>query len=399
MLLADFGADVIKVERMETGDDTRQFLPLVDGKEESGYFMYYNRNKKSIELDLKKQEAREIIYKIVKNVDIVVENYAPGVAARLGIDYDTLKQYNPKIIYGSISGFGQTGPYRNKTAYDIIAQAMGGFMSVTGERDGRPLKLGTSIADGNAGIHMAFAIMSAVYYRNKTGIGQYIDVSMQDTTFSTMENMVMLYTYGGVNYPRSGNHQTSAAPFNAFKAKDGKYVAIAVANDSLFSRCMTAMGMPELIDDPRFANNKTRKENEDIIDEIVGGWVSQKNSDEICELLEAVKIPVGTVLSIPELIEDPQLKARDMIVEMDHTTEGSVIMPGSPFKFSETKIDTFNSSPLLGENNEEILREYAECSDGEIDAYYKAGTIKRRNTGKYNYQYDQYELKGEKRVC
>ena len=203
LLLADLGAEVIKIERKNTGDDSRAFRPLPNIIEGSGYFMYMNRNKKSIELDLKDPNAQEIIYRLCKKADIVLENNAPGVTKKLGISYEDLKKYNPAIIYGSITGFGQTGPYKNKPAYDIIAQAMGGYMAVTGPKGGMPMKLGTSMGDSIAGVHMAFALMSAVYYRDRTGEGQFIDIAMMDSCFATLEYHVVIQSIGGVTPERN----------------------------------------------------------------------------------------------------------------------------------------------------------------------------------------------------
>ena len=374
VLLADLGAEVIKVEREKIGDDSHDYLPIQKGHE-SGYYMLYNRNKKSIELNLKDPGAQKIIYDITKNVDVVVENFAPGVAAKLGIDYDTLSQYNDKLVYASISGFGQTGPYRNKAAYDIIAQAMGGYMSVTGEPGGRPLKLGTSIADATAGIHAAFAILAGIFYRDRTGIGQYIDISMQDCVFTTMENIMMLKLWGGLHPTREGNRNKGAAPFNTYPTKDGKFVCVAVANDAMFYRCMDAMGMSQYNSDPRFMGNKGRKDNEDLLDDLVEGWTKQHDLDYICKKLDEYKVPGSPVLSIDEVVEDEQLLSRGMIVEMEHSVEGKVKMPGSPFKYSKTKIDTFASSPLLGENTCEILEKYAKYDEDEIRELYSKGTI------------------------
>ena len=374
VLLADLGAEVIKVEREKIGDDSHDYLPIQKGHE-SGYYMLYNRNKKSIELNLKNPAAQNIIYDIVKNVDIVVENFAPGVAAKLGIDYDTLSKYNDKIVYASISGFGQTGPYRNKAAYDIIAQAMGGYMSVTGEPGDRPLKLGTSIADATAGIHAAFAILAGIIYRNNTGIGQYIDISMQDCVFTTMENVMMLKLLGGLHPTREGNRNKGAAPFNTYPTKDGKFVCVAVANDAMFYRCMEAMDMPQYNSDPRFMGNKGRKDNEDLLDELVEGWTKQHDLDYICKKLDEYKVPGSPVLSVDEVVEDEQLLSRGMIVEMNHSVEGKIKMPGSPFKYSKTKIDTFESSPLLGENTCEILEKYANYAKEDIRKLYSEGTI------------------------
>lgn len=375
MMLADLGAEVIKVERKGIGDDSRQYLPLPELGRESGYFMYYNRNKKSIELDLKDPKAKEIIYRIGEHADVVVENFAPGVADRLGVGYANLKRVNPAIIYGSISGFGQNGPYRSKAAYDIIAQAMGGYMAVTGFKDGIPLKLGTSIADAGAGIQMAYAILAAVYYREKTGIGQYIDVSMQDTVFSTMENFIMMKTYGGITPTRNGNSNLGAAPFNTFCTKEGDYICIAVANDAMFARCMKAIGREDLIIDPRFSSNKYRKENEPLLNALVEAWTKTKTVDEVCTIMDESKVPVGRILNIDQLLEDPQLLHRGMVVEMEHVKEGKVKMPGCPLKFSETKVDVYAASPLLGEHTCEILRRYGGYSEQEIERLYQEGTI------------------------
>lgn len=375
MLLADLGATVLKVERKGVGDDSRQFLPLVEGRRESGYYIYYNRNKKSIELDLKDPAALEVVYRLAERADIVVENFAPGVADKLGIGYRQLRERSPRLIYGSISGFGQTGPYRAKAAYDIVAQAMGGYMAITGEKGGPPLKLGSSIADAGAGIHMAFALLAAVYYREKTGVGQYVDVSMLDVVFSTMENIVMLHTYGGAEPTREGNHNKGAAPFNTYPTRDGKYVCIAVANDAMFARCMQAIGEEGCVGDPRFQSNLARKNNEAALDEIVGRWTRAHDLEVICRIMDGNRVPVGPVREIRELCHDPQLLARDMLVTMRHSTEGDVLMPGSPFKYSETPVNTFRSSPLLGEDTREILRDYAGYAEAEIEALYRQGVI------------------------
>ena len=374
MMLADLGAEVIKVERKGLGDDSRQFLPLPSMENESGYFMYLNRNKKSIELDLKDQKSREVIYRLCKNVDMVVENYAPGVAARLGIDYDSLCKVKPDIIYGSISGFGQTGPYKSKAAYDVVAQAMGGYMAISGLRGGPPIKLGTSIADAGAGIHMAYALLAALYHKQNTGQGQYVDVAMMDTVFATLENFVVMYTYGKQVPTRNGNANLGAAPFNTFMTKDS-YVAIAVANNSLFEKFTNAIGRTDLLDIPRFQDNKGRKENEDELNEIVSEWTKTMSTEEVCKILDEYKVPVGPILGIEELINDSQIQAREMMVDIDHPTEGLIQVPGCPIKFSETKIDQFSPSPLLGENNQEILKTYGDYSDDEIQKLIDDGVV------------------------
>ena len=319
MLLGDLGAYVIKVEKKGTGDDSRQFRPKPNIKEGSGYTMYLNRNKKSVELDLKDETARGIIYRLCEKADIVLENYAPGVAKKLGIDYDTLKKYNPQIIYGSISGFGQTGPYRNKAAYDIIAQAMGGYMAVTGPKNGMPIKLGTSVGDSCAGLHMAFALMAAMYYRQRTGIGQYIDISMMDSVFATLENHVMIQTMYHITPVRNGNSNQNAVPFNTTK----------------------------------------------------------HTTKEVCQIFEDYKIPVGPILGIDQLVEDPHILAREMMIEVDHPYGGKIRMPGCPIKFSETKIDHFAPSSALGADTAQVLREIGGYTQKEIEDLAEAGIIPR----------------------
>ncbi|WP_130863674.1 CaiB/BaiF CoA transferase family protein [Bacilliculturomica massiliensis] len=352
MMLADLGAEVIKVEKNGTGDDTRAFMPMKDG--ESGYYLYLNRNKKSIALDMKKKESVEIVYRLAEWADVAVENFSPGVAERLGIGYDDLKKKNPAIIYGSISGFGQNGPYRCKPAYDVVCQAMGGFMSLTGEAGGKPYKLGPSIVDASAGIHMAFAIVSALFYREKTGVGQFIDIGMMDTAFSTLENFVVTKTLTGVTPTRNGNANLGSAPFNSYRTRDG-YVTIAVANNSLFDKLTTVMDRRDLLQDERLDQNYKRKMNEDILDVIIEEWTQNYTTKEICDMLDAAGVPVGPILGIDELISDPHLKEREMLVEIDSPVVGKVIYPGNPIKYSETKVDRFESAPGLGENTKEIL--------------------------------------------
>jgi|WetSurMetagenome_2_1015567.scaffolds.fasta_scaffold200815_1 CoA:oxalate CoA-transferase len=353
MMLADLGAEVIKIEKQGTGDDTHDFAPVQDG--ESGYFTYLNRNKKSLSLNLKSKEAIEIIKELATWADIVVENFSPGVVDRLGVGYDDLKAINPRIIYGSISGFGQSGPYSRKPAYDLVCQAMGGYMTITGEADGKPYKLGTSIADAAAGIHMAYALMAALYYREKTGVGQFIDVAMMDTVFSTLENFVVTKTLTGTAPSRNGNANLGSAPFNLYNTKDG-YVTIACANNKLFEKLTTAIDKRDLLMDPRYKENSLRKKNEITLNKSIEEWSSQHTTKEVCNTLEAAGIPVGPILTIDELVEDPHLKARNMLVDIPHPIFGTIRYPGNPIKYSETSDLRFKSAPLLGEHNEEILK-------------------------------------------
>lgn len=354
MLLADLGAEVIKIEKKGTGDDTHWFAPRKDG--ESGYFTYLNRNKKSIALDLKAPESVEIVKELAKWADIVVENFSPGVVDRLGVGYEDLKKVNPKIIYGSISGFGQTGPYKKKPAYDVVCQAMGGFMALTGEKGGKPYKLGPSIVDASAGIHMAFALMVALHYRDKTGVGQFIDVGMMDTAFSTLENFVVTKSLMGEAPTRNGNANLGSAPFNSYKTKDG-YVTIAVANNSLFDKLTKVMDRRDLFEAEQYKENHLRKQNEEELNAEVEKWTSQFTTAEVVEMLDEVSVPVGPILGVDELLEDPHLKERGMLVDIPHPLLGTLTYPGNPLKFSETSELCFEAAPLLGEHKDYILKD------------------------------------------
>lgn len=366
MMLADLGAEVIKVERKGIGDDTHFFAPRME--KESGYFAYLNRNKKSLSLDLKAPESVEIIKELAKWADVVVENFSPGVVGKLGVGYEDLKAVNPKIIYGSISGFGQTGPYRKKPAYDVVCQAMGGFMAITGDKDGKPYKLGTSIVDASAGIHMAYAIMVALYCREKTGIGQFIDVGMMDTAFSSLENFIVTKTLTGTAPTRDGNANLGSAPFNSFKSKDG-YVTIACANNALFKKLAVAIEREDLLEIPEYSENHFRKANEKALNAEVEKWTIERNTDEIVKILDAASVPVGPILGVDELVVDPHIEAREMLVEIDHPLLGKAKYPGNPLKFSETSEFSFERSPILGEHNDYVLKDILGMDDEKINAY------------------------------
>ena len=363
MMLGDLGAEIIKVERKGVGDETHYFAPMKN--DESGYFTYFNRNKNSLTLDLKAPEAVEIVKELAGWADIVVENFSPGVVDRLGIGYEDLKKVNPKIIYGSISGFGQTGPYKKKPAYDIVCQAMGGFMSLTGEKGGTPYKVGPSVVDALAGIHMAFALMSAVHHRDRTGEGQFVDVAMMDTAFSVLENFVVTKTITGEAPTRNGNANLGSAPFNSFRTKDG-YVTIACANNGLFKKLVKAIGREDLLEVEKYKENHLRKANEETLNPEIEKWTLQYNTDEVVKILDAASVPVGPILGIDELVEDPQIKARDMLVDITHPILGKVKYPGNPIKFSETSDLSFESAPLLGEHNDYVLKDVLKMSEEKI---------------------------------
>lgn len=363
MLLADLGADVIKVEAVGRGDDTRQFYPIRNGV--SGYFTYLNRSKRSITLNLKSPDGLKTALELAKWADVVVENFSAGTANKLGIGYEAIKAVNPEIIYASISGFGQSGPYSKKAAYDAIAQAMGGLTFLTGYPDQPPVKVGPAISDAASGTHAAVAILAALFYKNNTGKGQYIDIAMMDTVFSMLENSVPIKTLLGINPARIGNANPGSAPYNMYKTKDGN-VFISTANDSLFTRLIGVMGQPDLIKDPRFSTNPNRKLHETEIDPIVEAWTVQHTTAEVEKLLDEVGVPVASAKSVEELIDDPQLLLRDMVIEHDLPDVGPVKFPGNPLKLQETPPDTSRRAPTLGEHTDEVLREVLGYSDAEI---------------------------------
>lgn len=363
MLLADLGAEVVKVEAVGRGDDTRSFYPIKNGQ--SGYFTYLNRSKKSITLNLKSAAGRKVALDLARWADVVVENFSAGTIKKLGLGYEDVRAVNPHIIYASISGFGQSGPYSGKAAYDAVAQAMGGMTYLTGYPDAEPVKVGPAISDAATGVHTAVAILAALHHRTQTGEGQYIDVAMVDTVFSMLENSVPILTMMGENPGRIGNANPGSAPYNMYRTKDGS-VVIATANDSLFTRLIGAMGQPELMEDPRFCSNPLRKHNEKAIDAIVEDWTQRYATAEIEAMLDAVGVPVASAKSVEQLVGDPQLNHRGMVIEQEVPGVGPVKFPGNPLKLQNTPPDTSRPAPQLGEHTEDILHEMLNCSDADI---------------------------------
>lgn len=366
MLLADLGAEVIKVEAPKKGDDTRMFAPIRQG--ESGYFMYLNRCKKSITLDLKQKEGKKIAKELAQWADVVIENFSPGTMEKLELDYERIKKMNPEIIYASISGFGQTGPYRNKVAYDAVAQAMGGWTALTGFPDTTPVRVGPALSDAATGIHAMAAILAAVIYKQKTGKGQYIDIAMMDTVFSMLENAVPIKTLMGENPDRIGNSNPSSAPYNLYRTKES-HIVIATANDALFKKLIGVMGKPELIEDERFATNPDRKKNEKALDAIIEEWTMQHTNQEIEQMLNEVRVPVASLKTIAELVDDPQIANRNMLVSLEHPVVGTVRYPGNPLKLQETPPQPTERAPMLGEHTDRILRDVLHYGQEDIDKF------------------------------
>lgn len=354
MLLADLGADVTKIEVPGRGDDARLFGPFAQG--ESGYFMTLNRNKRGMTLDLRRPEGRAVFTDMIASADVLLENFTAGTMEEWGLGYEDLKKLNPRLVYASITGFGRFGPYAQRVAFDAIAQAMGGLMSITGYPDKPPTRVGTSLGDINAGVFTAVGILAALLQRSRTGEGQQIDISMHDCIFAILENAVTRYTIGGQNPARIGSRHASVAPYDVFKASDG-HVIIACANQATWERLCVAMDKKHLITDTRFLLNDNRATNITDLSEIINTWAGSHTLQEILTLLEGHSVPAAPILTIADLADNPHLKARNMLIETAHPVAGKVIIPGNPIKLSASPDTIETPAPVLGQHTEEILTE------------------------------------------
>ena len=352
MILRDLGAEVIKIEQPGTGDEARDFGPFKN--DFSLYFMSVNRGKKSVTLNLKSPRGKELFLELVKSSDILVENFRPGTMEKLGLDYESLKEHQPSLLYAACSGFGQTGPYAMRGAYDMIIQGMGGIISITGEPDRPPVRVGTSIGDITSALFTAIGILSALRHRDQTGEGQLIDVGMLDCQVAILENaMVRYFSTGDIPRPLGRRHP-AITPFEVFESADG-YVVIAIGNNELWRKFCEHVGQPELINDERFNTNALRTENHESLFPILAEIMCHRATDEWVEALEAIGVPCGPVNTVDKVANDPQVLARDMIAEVKHDTTGTVQVPGIPIKLSETPGQIDAPAPNLGEHTSEIL--------------------------------------------
>lgn len=360
MLLGDMGADIIKIEPPVVGDDSRQFGPYIE--DESVYFMSLNRNKKSMTLNLKKEKGKEIFKEMIKRADVVIENYRPGTMEKLGLGYDKLKEINPSIIYAAVSGFGHTGPYSNKAAYDAVIQAMSGLMSVTGQKEGNPTRVGTSISDINAGLFATIGILAALNYRNQTGIGQKVDVAMLDSSVAILENAVSRYLVNQEIPKPSGNRHKSITPFESYKTSDGE-IMIAAGNDVLFRKLCQLFGKEEWINDEKFKSNYMRTENVELLEEYITEITVSKTTTEWQILLDQYGIPNSPINTVDKVLENPQIIHREMIQEVEHPTAGKTKILGVPIKLSESPGKIISPSPTLGQHTGEILKDLIGITD------------------------------------
>ena len=355
LMLGDNGADVIKVEIPGSGDDTRKWGPPFIG-EESAYYLSINRNKRSLTLNLQDAQAQEVFMKLAQDIDVVVENFTPGVMGRFGLDYDAVKAVNPKVVYCSISGFGQDGPYRNRPAYDQIMQGVGGLMSITGEPDGEPQKIGIAVTDIGAGMWSAFAIMAALNHRGKTGEGQYIDISMLDAQVAWLTYQAAFFFANGEAPKRMGAAHPTLVPYQAFMCKDGKYINVAVGSERIWERFCQGIEREDLKDHPDYATNSVRVNNRGAMVSMLQEIFLTRPVAEWVKDLQTANVPCGPINDLADVFADPQVLARNMYLEMAHPTLGSIKQTGLPIKFSLTPGGLDRHPPLLGEHNQEILK-------------------------------------------
>jgi len=365
MMLADMGANVIKIEQAGKGADERQNGPFQNG--ESAYFMNLNRNKKGITLNLKSSKGKEIFKELVKKADVVVENYRPGTMDKLGLGYDVLKEINPRIVYGAVSGFGQYGRYSQRPGYDIISQAMSGLMSTTGWPGGQPTRSGTAMGDVLGGLSVTIGILAALHNRSHSGLGQMVDVALVDSAVASLEIINMIYFVEGRLPQRIGNRYESVYPYDSFQAKDD-LVIIAGGNDKLWNLLCNLMERPDLIEHPKYKLNRDRVANNAEVKKIVEEWTSTRNVSDIVDQLLTAGIPAAPIYNIEQVANDPHIGGdREMFVPTEHPKAGPITLTGSHIKFSDTKTAIRTPAPALGEHNDAILASMLGLSQEEIN--------------------------------
>jgi formyl-CoA transferase len=373
MFLGDLGAEVVKVEQPGAGDDTRGWGPPFAGGE-SAYYLCINRNKQSLTLDLKSQRAVELLRQLVKAADVIIENFRPGTMERLGLGEKKLRELNPRLIYASLTGFGADGPMSDWPGYDLIVQAWGGLMSITGTPDGEPVKVGVAIIDLVAGLMLGKAITAALFAREKIGVGQRIDTSLLEAEVASLINVGSNYLIGGKVPSRWGNAHPNIVPYQNFQTADG-YLVIGVASEVIWKRFCGAIGQRDLSNDSRFADNSKRVENRSELIALLSEIFLQRRNDAWFKLLTDAEVPCAPVQTIDQVFQAPQVLQRDMLIEVDHPTAGKVRMAGIPVKFSVTPAAVRLPPPLLGQHNETILKSWLGLSADSIDELKKEKII------------------------
>lgn len=380
-ILGDLGADVVKVEKPGEGDDTRKWGPPfvrdADGNEtaESSYYLSCNRNKRSLTLDFTKPEGKALALRLVGQADVLVENYKTGTLAKYGLSYDDLRDAHPRLVYCSLTGFGQTGPYAARAGYDFLVQGMGGIMSLTGEPGGEPMKAGVAIADLMAGIYAAVAILAALRHRDQAGRGQHIDMALLDSQVAWLSNAAQYYLTSGQVTPRYGNGHPTIVPYQTFQAADG-WIILAVGNDEQFRKFCAFAGRPELAADERYAKNRARVANRGELVPLLAGIIATKPAAYWLEGLEPLGVPCGPINRLDQVFTDPQVLARDMVVRMPHAAAAEpVALVGSPLKFSDTPVNYRHAPPTLGQHTGEVLGDWLKLDGAIVEALRAKGVV------------------------
>ncbi|HBV00538.1 CaiB/BaiF CoA transferase family protein [Thalassospira lucentensis] len=382
--LADLGAEVIKIERPGAGDDTRGWGPPF-AKDEAGndtteaaYYLTANRGKKSLTVDITKLEGQEIVRNLAAQSDVVLENFKVGGLAKYGLDYTSLAKINPKLVYCSITGFGQDGPYKDRPGYDFMIQGMGGLMSITGAPDeapgGQPMKVGVAVADIFTGLYATIGILSALRHRDATGEGQHIDLALLDVQTAVLANQAMNYLTTGVAPSRLGNAHPNIVPYEAFPSADG-YLILAVGNDSQFKSFCEVAGLNDLPADTRYVTNRSRVANRETLVPMIRRAMVTKTTDQWIAVLEKANVPCGPINTLDRVFDNPQVQHRGMIRYLDHPVAGKIPTVANPIKFSKTPISGETAAPMLGQHSDEILRKVADLSDEQIEKLRSAGII------------------------
>ena len=382
--LADFGADVIKVERPLNGDDTRSWGPPYlrdsEGKDtnEAAYYLCANRGKRAITVDLSKPQGQEIIRKLAMQSDVVIENYKVGQLKKYNLDYESLKQMKPDLVYCAITGFGQDGPYAHRAGYDFIIQGMGGLMSLTGERDdlagGGPQKAGVAITDLMTGMYATIAILAALTHRDKTGEGQFIDMALLDVQVAMLANMGSNYLTSGSTPKRWGNAHPNIVPYQSFATSDS-HIIVAAGNDTQYRKFVEIGGEPTLADDPRFISNPLRVQHRDVLVPLLKDMVKRRSKKEWIAALETAGVPCGPINDLAEVFQDPQVQAREMQIQMPHPTAGKLALVANPMKLSKTPVRYEQAPPILSQHTEQCLRELLQFDDKKIAMLRNQGII------------------------
>ncbi|TLP69657.1 CoA transferase [Pseudomonas nitroreducens] len=385
-VLADLGAEVIKIERPGVGDDTRgwgpPYMKAADGSDssEAAYYQSTNRNKLSVALNLATEEGQALVRALACECDVLIENYKAGSLAKYGLDYDSLSKVNPRLVYCSITGFGQTGPRAEEPGYDFIIQGMGGLMSITGEKDGvpgaSPQKVGVAVSDVMTGLYSVVAIQAALLAREKTGRGQHCDMALLDVQVAMLGNQSQNYLATGRSPGRQGNAHVNIVPYQVFSAQDMDFI-IACGNDSQFVSLCDAIGLPELPKDPRFTRNADRVRNRDVIVGKLAEHFQGDTADNWVRRIHAMKVPVGVINDIGRALDEPQVVARDMLVEIPHAQNPAFRMVGSPLKLSDTPVEYQRPAPMLGEHTDEVLKRRLGLDDARLAVLKAEGVIEQ----------------------